>query len=90
MMFGWDHGWGAGQWLAMSLMMLVFWGALISLVVWLVRSARPEPRSHTTPPSTPPSAHAEEVLSDRFARGEIDDEEFTRRRELLHSGSTRE
>ena len=81
-MMWWDHGgWGAGEWLAMSLMMLVFWAALIALVLWLVRSFRTDQRSDTTAPT----ARADEVLAERFARGEIDEDEFTRRRELLHT-----
>ena len=82
-MMGWDHGaWGAGDWLLMSLMMVVFWGGLVALVVWLVRSSRDDrPQRPDTAPS--PVQHADEVLAERFARGEIDEEEFTRRRELL-------
>jgi uncharacterized membrane protein len=44
-MMWWNHGgWGAGEWLAMSLMMLIVWSAVIALLVWLVghiSSARP-------------------------------------------------
>lgn len=81
-MMGWDEVWGVGDWLAMSLMMLMmvaFWGGLVALVVWLVRGSRDEGRRE--PPVEP--ARADEVLAQRFARGEIDEEEFTRRRELL-------
>jgi hypothetical protein len=35
-----DGGWGPGQWLAMGLMMLLFWGSLAALIVWAVRSSR--------------------------------------------------
>ena len=81
----WDHGgWGAGDWVAMSLMMVVFWGALVALIVWLVRSPHDRDNDRGTPPAKP---HADELLAERFARGEIDAEEFTRSRELLHTGS---
>lgn len=82
-MMGWDHGaWGAGGWLLMSLMMVLFWGGLAALVVWLVRSSRDDrPQRPDTAPSS--VQHADEVLAERFARGEIDEDEFTRRRELL-------
>jgi len=30
-----------------------------------------------------PNAHARDVLDERFARGEIDADEYTRRRDLL-------
>jgi hypothetical protein len=33
---GWNHGaWGADDWFAMRFIMLVFWGLLAALVVWL-------------------------------------------------------
>lgn len=74
------EGRGAGEWFAMSLMMIVFWGALVALVVWLVRPVRRDHRDA----ATPSSSRADEVLAERYARGEIDDEEYTRRRRLLH------
>ena len=82
----WDHsGWDAGDWLAMSLMMVVFWGLLAAMIVWLVRSSRygpGQPRSEQGP-TTP---GVDEILAGRFARGEIDETELTRMRELLDTG----
>lgn len=78
-----DGSWGAGQWLVMSLMMLLFWGGLVALIVWAVRASRghePFERSSGSPARTPA-----EVLADRFARGEIDADEFQRSRDLLTS-----
>jgi putative membrane protein len=87
-MMWWGHGaWGAGDWLAMSLTMVVFWGLLIALVVWLVRSYVDE-QTRTSEPRTG-TERADEVLAERFARGEIDEEEFTARRDTLHSTSGR-
>lgn len=82
-MMDWDAGWGVGGWLAMSLMMVVFWGGLIALIVLLIRGAAPRHVRHGGPPADIPAPRAEEVLAERFARGEIDEEEFTRRREVL-------
>ncbi len=52
----WNNGaWGAGDWIAMSFMMLVFWGLLAALTVWLVRSPRKRQDSallQATPPAT--------------------------------------
>lgn len=78
-MMGWDDGgWGWGGWLAMTLMMLVFWGGLAAVVVALVRSSRP-------PASAPdPGRDARGILDERFARGDIDEDEYRRRREALH------
>jgi putative membrane protein len=82
-----NHGaWGAGDWLAMSLMMVLFWGLLIALIVWLVRSSRD--RSAPTA-SQPGHVGADELLAERFARGEIDEAEFNRSRALLHKSRAR-
>ncbi|MFE1310509.1 SHOCT domain-containing protein [Streptomyces sp. NPDC058755] len=79
------NGWG---WFGASLGMLLFWGLIITAFVLLFRAlSRPAPGgSHeATPwtPSAPPSA--EQLLSERFARGEIDEEEYQRRLRVLHS-----
>lgn len=82
----WNGDWGVGSWIAMSLMMVVFWGGLIALVVWLVRSShntRPADRTHADRAKNP-TEHGEDILAERYARGEIDEEEFHHRRELLH------
>jgi putative membrane protein len=81
--YGGDMGWGG--WLAMSLSIVVFWGLLIALVVWVVRSLRADTSCDNQGPSPAPGIRADEVLAERFARGDIDAEEFTQRRELLRS-----
>ena len=58
-------------------MMVVFWGVVVALAVWAVRSARREP------PQTP-----ERILAARYARGEIDDDEYRRRRDALVGAGT--
>lgn len=80
----WQHGqWGAGEWLAMSLVMLLFWSAVIGLGVWVVRSTG----HHAAAPlmGQQSSPRAERVLAERFARGEIDEQEYVRCRDLLRS-----
>jgi putative membrane protein len=80
-----DGNWSGDNWLAMSSMMLLFWAVVIALVVWAVRSFRSE---RQVPDSDPTStANPDDILADRFARGEIDDDEFQHRRELLHTTS---
>lgn len=71
-------GWGGWVW--GGLMMLVFWGGLIALVVFLVRGtgARgPQADERRRPPE------ARDILEERFARGEISEEEFEKRRRVL-------
>lgn len=82
-MMDWDGGWGVLGWLGMSLMMIVVWGLPIALVVWAVRSSfrRDEPAV-----TTPPGRDADQVLAERYARGEIDESEFAHRREVLRTG----
>ncbi len=77
--WGNNSGWGAGDWVGMSALMIVFLGALVALAVWIVRSLRPDR-------GQPPADRAEALLAERFARGEIDGEEFSRSRGLLHTG----
>lgn len=64
-------GWG---WVVMTVGMFVFWGLLITLAVVLVRGLnRPSGQGHGLRP-TP-----EQLLAERFARGEIDEDEYRRR-----------
>lgn len=68
-------GWG---WAAMTLSMLLFWGLLIALIVVLVREqGRPAPHRYG------PRVAPEQLLGERFARGEIDEEEYRRRLTML-------
>jgi putative membrane protein len=70
-----------GGWLAMSLMMVIFWGLVIfgGIAAWRAtgRSDREQRQVDCRSP--------EELLDERFARGEIDVDEYTRRLELLRS-----
>ena len=80
-----DGNWGAGEWLAMGTVLLLFWGLLIGLVVWAVRGYRSSgQRGQTRGGST---AGPDTVLAERYARGVIDEDEFLRRRDLLHSAA---
>jgi putative membrane protein len=78
MMWDWNEAGWAG-WLFMTLMMLIFWGGLAAIVVWLIRQPQ---RSRGDPK---PSATA--ILEERFARGEIDEEEFEKRSNTLLQAS---
>lgn len=81
-----EAGGGSGQWLAMGVMMLLFWAATISLLVWFIRRGRSTlwaGADHRT------IDRADELLAERFVRGEIDEAQFTRGRTLLHSSTGR-
>ena len=77
----WDYGhmmWGGGYGIIGGLMMLVFWGLVIFLIVVAVRR-------FTNGNSAPKQPDALDVLRDRFAKGEIDEEEFQKRKSTLES-----
>jgi putative membrane protein len=78
----WGHGWGWGwgHMLFGSLMMILFWGGLVLLIVLAVRWLGGGPTRETPAAS---ENKALEVLKERFARGEIDKEEFEARRRTL-------
>jgi len=83
MMSNWqDNGWGPGNWIAMGLMMLAFWALVAVLVAYAIRSLGHHPADDTRAPD-PPADRARQVLDERFARGEIDTDEYHRRREIL-------
>lgn len=80
-MMNWSsaNDWGWGAWVVMCTMMVVFWAVVIWVVLAVGRqgtdgSSRRSDRSATEP---------QRVLADRFARGEIDAEEYERRRSVL-------
>jgi putative membrane protein len=67
------------------LIVIVFWGLVIAALVlgirWLIRADR---RGQLPPPPATPDPL--EVLRHRYAKGEIDEEEFDRRRKTLTGG----
>jgi putative membrane protein len=77
MMWGWN-GWNWWGWALMSFSMIAFWGLVVWGIVTLFR--RPGPDD-----SRPGRADPEQILAERFARGEIDEEEYQRRLETLRS-----
>jgi putative membrane protein len=74
------NGWGYGL---MAVSMLLFWILVIAGVVVLVRYLG----SHGRQTSNAQPAHhtSEQILAERFARGDIDDEEYRQRADVLRS-----
>jgi len=76
-------GWGYGL---MTVSMILFWGAVIFGIVLLVRyfGRSGQPPAAPSPPQSaesPPSP--ERLLAERFARGEIGEEEYQQRLAVL-------
>jgi putative membrane protein len=81
MWFG-DHmsGWG---YVLMGFGTIVFWGLIVAGIVVLVHYlGRSEQHAGVRPGDRPT---AEQVLAERFARGEIDEEEYRRRLDTLRA-----
>jgi putative membrane protein len=78
---------------ARGLFVLLFLILVVAAVVWVVLMSRQRHHdhhhgsSHVGASTTVASSDALRILDERFARGEIDAEEFTKRRELLRNSS---
>ncbi|MET8471812.1 SHOCT domain-containing protein [Streptomyces sp. NPDC006422] len=82
-MFRYDHDPSGWDWFAMSAGMVLFWVLLIAIGVLLFRVLSRTEGDTTRP--RPPSLRPEEVLAERFARGEIDEDEYRRRLSVLNA-----
>jgi len=81
--YGYGNGGGHwGLWILMIVAILVFWGALAWIIVTLLRQrgGHPDPRP-VAPSGTSPDPLR--ILDERLARGEIEEEEYKRRRDLI-------
>jgi putative membrane protein len=70
------------------LLLILFLGGLVAVVTWLVVRIFPKVRGDERLEA--PRDSAEEILRERFARGEITAEEFQRSIEILRGGTTRQ
>ncbi|MGW4825190.1 SHOCT domain-containing protein [Streptomyces sp. NPDC004227] len=67
----------------MTVIMILFWGLLVVGIIALTRYLTGAGRSHPPGESGWGSRRAEDLLAERFARGEIDEDEYKRRLTLL-------
>jgi len=88
MMFWNGGGWPFWEVALMWVGMIAFWGLLIWAAYALITSATRRPG-----PQTRGGEHrgvdARHILDERLARGEIDTDEYRRRRDVLASGEDR-
>ena len=83
MMYGFYNGyggWGAGSmmgWFGGGIVMILFWILFIGLIAWIAREASGRHSHHS-------SSSALDILKERYAKGEIDKEEFeSKKKDLL-------
>jgi putative membrane protein len=88
MMFWYDHGMTGWGWAMMTISMVVFWALVIGLGVLLIRalsrSSQDSGEADSSRGSLLYRPTPEQLLAERYARGEIDDEEYQRRLDTLH------
>lgn len=84
---GWDYNdWGmhgGTGWfgaLLMFITMILFWGGLITVAVLVLRRFGPHGTNQDT---------AARILDERFARGELDEDEYHRRQQALREAKPR-
>ena len=78
MMYGLYNGWSGGNmmgWFGGGIMMLAFWALFIIFIVWMVREVSGK-NGHS-------SSKAIDILKERYAKGEINKEEFEAKKKDL-------
>lgn len=75
---GSEHVFGTWHWVGMSLGLAILIGAAVAVLLVLRRYASARPRGTAHLPGSP-----EEILRARFARGEIEAEEYRSRMQVL-------
>ncbi|HEX2742330.1 MAG TPA: SHOCT domain-containing protein [Rubrobacter sp.] len=82
---GWDGPGSGGSWWPWILFPILFWGGILSFIAWIVTRLYPRSRDR----SESPRDSAEEILRERFARGEITADEYERSLDILRGGTAR-
>lgn len=79
MLCGYGRHGGGWAWLAMSISIFLFLALLFVIALLIVRALGRSAPARGEPPVTRGGPAAEQILAERYARGEIDEEEYSRR-----------
>ncbi|WP_200951909.1 hypothetical protein [Arthrobacter sp. Soil736] len=83
-MMYWDGNMGVWGYILMGVSFVLFWGAIITAIILFARSMGAGSRRYEGGGTGP--GVAENLLAERFARGEIDESEYTARLTTLRRG----
>jgi putative membrane protein len=79
------YGWAGGMnpwWILMVVLMV---GFVIWAIIWTTQRNSDSTSDRTGAPPATSAPSTESILADRFARGEIDEDEYRRRLDVLRS-----
>ncbi|MFB4298290.1 hypothetical protein [Actinomadura sp. NTSP31] len=86
----WHDGGAPGYWPIFPIMFGLFWLAVLGTGFYLIRSrtatAAASAASASASAAPDPLAKAQALLAERFARGEIDEDEYLMRQSTLRNG----
>lgn len=87
MYYGNGHmtGWG---WFGMTIGMIAFWGLLIALAMVVYRAFSNGTSDRRSSSGPADAADPRQILAERYARGEIDEDEYQRRLATLDGTGT--
>lgn len=80
--WGWNGGWGGGMLFGPLFMLLIFVlvvAGIVAIVRWIGASNAPQRSNANT------SQAARDILDQRFAKGEVDADEYNARRRALEN-----
>ncbi|QKW40222.1 SHOCT domain-containing protein [Actinomadura sp. NAK00032] len=82
---GWQDGDAPAFWPVFPITFGLFWLAVLGTVFYLIRRRTGGGGGGAAAAAPDPLAKARSVLAERFARGEIDEDEYLRRTSALNS-----
>lgn len=74
-----NSGWGWGMGFMSPILTLIIIGGIIFLIIYLINNSKGKSSSS----SVDSHDRSLDILNERYARGEIDDEEYERRKRIL-------